>query len=419
MGVARDPAVAEDGFASRRRGRAVLGGIVGLAALIGGLVDCAPGGGAPTDRGGSPRATASAAAETSMTALRAAFPGVLDGQLAPAKRSAEVTLPATADGTVRLTDSGSGVSVGFRLVGATPSGPQRTDAHVTYPRGGPEGADLVHHLGGAGVEDFVAFWRAPDKEALFYELEIGTAAGLRLVAGSLEMLDGQGAPRLRVAPPYVVDRRGARHAASLSVEGCAVDTSPAPPWGRSPVEPGADSCRLVVRWPPNLDYPLLVDPQWQSTSNQLANARRRATATLLQPGEPSSLVVIAGGFSGTGSALTSTELYHPLSRSFASTGSLNTARGDHAAASLRNTSPTPAGSPVVVTGGRQTLGGSLVSTNVLEVFDPTTGQWTADAVSALPRAGHTATLLQDDTVLLVGGIGINGTPRNTGAIYAY
>jgi hypothetical protein len=49
--------------------------------------------------------------------------------------------------------------------------------------------------------------------------------GLRLVANTLEMLDGGGAPRLRVAPPYLVGADGIQTDATLAVEGCAVDTT--------------------------------------------------------------------------------------------------------------------------------------------------------------------------------------------------
>jgi hypothetical protein len=57
----------------------------------------------------------------------------------------------------------------------------------------------------------LAFDRAPTVAAVDYELALGDgAAGLRLVADSLEILDGRGAPRLRVAPPYLVGEDGRR-----------------------------------------------------------------------------------------------------------------------------------------------------------------------------------------------------------------
>jgi hypothetical protein len=44
-----------------------------------------------------------------------------------------------------------------------------------------------------------------------------------------------------------------------------------------------------------------------------------------------------------------------------------------------------------------------------ELFDPTSGAFTAIASMATGRSGHTATLLQDGRVLLAGGIGATGT----------
>ena len=53
-----------------------------------------------------------------------------------------------------------------------------------------------------------------------------------LVENTLEMLDAGGAPRLRVAPPFLVGADGARTDAMLAIAGCAVDKSAAAPWGR-------------------------------------------------------------------------------------------------------------------------------------------------------------------------------------------
>ena len=255
MGVSNDQALAEDDFGGRRRGRNALGGLLGLAALVGALVDCSHDD-AASEPEPSPRAIASASTETSLTTLRATFPGALDDGIRAggalhdsaltAPGAAQVTLPPTADGTATVSDPASGLGVGFRLLGAASVTSQRTGRWTSYPRGGPEGSDVVHRVDDTGLEDFVAFWQRPDRESLRYELDVADAAGLRWVANSLEVMDHDGAPRLRVAPPYVVDRRGDRHPATLAVEGCAVDTSPAPPWGRAPVEPGSPTCTVVV-----------------------------------------------------------------------------------------------------------------------------------------------------------------------------
>jgi hypothetical protein len=42
-----------------------------------------------------------------------------------------------------------------------------------------------------------------------------------------------------------------------------------------------------------------------------------------------------------------------------------------------------------------------------EVFDPLSGTWSATASMIEGRASHTATLLSDGTVLVVGGYGID------------
>jgi len=54
---------------------------------------------------------------------------------------------------------------------------------------------------------------------------------------------------------------------------------------------------------------------------------------------------------------------------------------------------------VLVVGGYGTCG----SINFAEVYNSTTGEWTIDSRGIQERYGHTASILPDSTVLVVGG----------------
>jgi hypothetical protein len=52
------------------------------------------------------------------------------------------------------------------------------------------------------------------------------------------------------------------------------------------------------------------------------------------------------------------------------------------------------------------------------IYDPASGQFTqTDNAMSAPRAGHTATLLPDNTVLIAGGIGDNNVTHSSAEIY--
>jgi hypothetical protein len=126
-------------------------------------------------------------------------------------------------------------------------------------------------------------------------------------------------------------------------------------------------------------------------TGSLKTARANHTATLLNNG----LVLIAGGwFSSTTPFITaSAELYNPANGTFTPTGSLNTARTEHTATLLNN-------GMVLIVGG-QALGGAPVA----ELYNPATGIFTTTGSLNTPRYGHTATLLNNGMVLISGGFG--------------
>jgi WD40 repeat protein len=120
---------------------------------------------------------------------------------------------------------------------------------------------------------------------------------------------------------------------------------------------------------------------------------RRAshTATLLPTGK----VLIAGGFKKVRTYdqfyFDSAELYDPRTKTFSPTGTLHEARCGHTATLLQN-------GTVLITGG--------VSTSALssaELYDPHKETFTSIGNMIAPREGHTATLLRNGNVLIAGG----------------
>ncbi len=128
-----------------------------------------------------------------------------------------------------------------------------------------------------------------------------------------------------------------------------------------------------------------------SPAGSLAEARHSHTATLL----PSGQVLVIGGTLGEGS-LASAELWDPITGSFVPAGSLKDARGLHTATLLGN------GNVLVVGGSTRTADGAVPLASS-ELWDPTTRSFKPAGVLAEARAWHTATLLPDGTVLVIGG----------------
>ncbi|MBL8191859.1 MAG: IPT/TIG domain-containing protein, partial [Acidobacteria bacterium] len=136
----------------------------------------------------------------------------------------------------------------------------------------------------------------------------------------------------------------------------------------------------------------LHDPaigKWLTQPNTPNQPRFNHTATLLANGK----VLIAGGGDANG-AMRFSELYDPATDTWTRTGDMLTSRTGHTATLLRN-------GKVLVTGGVQ-AGGAIL--NSAELFDPVTGAWSATA-NTMPnnRTDHTATLMADGRVLVTGG----------------
>jgi WD40 repeat protein len=160
------------------------------------------------------------------------------------------------------------------------------------------------------------------------------------------------------------------------------------------------------------------------TTGDMGTERAAHTATLLQNGE----VLITGGFNGT-AVLATAELFDPTTGTFSPTGSMTTVRFSHTATLL-------ADGKVLITGGSDNLAalsfhdlqpaslhakgkahaadGSVSSYDLAtaELYDPSTGTFTATGSMSEVRTEHTATLLANGKVLVAGG-----TADNVAEIY--
>jgi hypothetical protein len=141
----------------------------------------------------------------------------------------------------------------------------------------------------------------------------------------------------------------------------------------------------------------LVDYAAGTSENlTMTTARTQHTQTRLADGR----ALIVGGYGptppGTGFTITwrTAEIFDPETRSFAPTGSMIALRGDHAAALL------PDGR-VLVTGGSSPVGGLRSA----EIYNPATGTFAAAPDMSAVRWLHSATALPDGRILIAGGQG--------------
>lgn len=131
---------------------------------------------------------------------------------------------------------------------------------------------------------------------------------------------------------------------------------------------------------------------WQSVG-PMSVERAEHTSTLLNDGR----VLITGGFKGAGSAfseLSSAEVFNPQTNTFSSVGNMTTPRAFHTATLLPN-------GKVLIVGG--TKDGSNTILNSAELFDPQTNAFNSVGNLNQKRFSHTADILPDGKVLIAGG----------------
>jgi WD40 repeat protein len=148
----------------------------------------------------------------------------------------------------------------------------------------------------------------------------------------------------------------------------------------------------------------LFDPTngtFMPTTGNMTSARNTHTATPLAGGN----VLLSGGLDATGFPTATAETFDPAAGTFAPvTSNMVAAHASHTATLF------PSNGKVLVIGGQDATANSGATA---EVFDPTAGTFTSTAgVMGSARQRHTATLLNDGTVLVTGGLDTTGALRS-------
>jgi hypothetical protein len=142
----------------------------------------------------------------------------------------------------------------------------------------------------------------------------------------------------------------------------------------------------------------LYDPEtgiWTSTGS-LKLGRNSHTATLLPNGE----VLVAAGW-----PTTSSELYDPAVAQWKESGTLDNNRFSNL---YSHTATLLASGDVLLVGGAASIYAGSIPQSGAENYDADSGTWVATSSIATRRFNHTATLLRDGTLLVVGGDDGNG-----------
>lgn len=190
-------------------------------------------------------------------------------------------------------------------------------------------------------------------------------------------------------------------------EGRGGHTATRLPDGTVLVAGGSTSAR-----PNGLDSAEIYDPDRGSwlTAAPMSTARQGHTATSLADGR---VLMVGGGgevaFEEGPAHGASAELYDPRTGRWTATGSMSMARFGHTATLL------PDGSVLVVGGSV----GDEVTARSAEVYDPTTGAWTVTSSMLAARSNHSGTLMLDGTVLVAGGVGLGSDPRRLATAEVY
>ncbi|HEY5955723.1 MAG TPA: kelch repeat-containing protein, partial [Polyangiaceae bacterium] len=310
--------------------------------------------------------------------------------------------------------------VDFCLHGSSMSVQEPSGESVTHGEG-PEGSELVVVRTPEWVEDFVRFEHRPTREGLAYEVRIPSGWKAIQRDNILQFEDTIGRPRFNVTRPWLVDSSGTKYFAKLSID-CSGTAN--------------HRCLMQVDWSSlSLEYPIIVDPEWQNALKNICTRRHFHTASLI--GSDSAFaagqVLIVGGMGDDGQPIADVELFDPITKTERRCAALTHPRAYHTATWVK--APGTSRGMILVVGGYTTCSGGtcesgdvMPTLNTYELYDPSENCYSPSepdcgcecqvgvnpnlSVSlpdGLSRAEHTATVLGNDLdsgtgrVLIVGG----------------
>ncbi|MCS6898989.1 MAG: hypothetical protein NZX77_04360, partial [Polyangiaceae bacterium] len=313
----------------------------------------------------------------------------------PPSPRAQVRLPAESSSPVTLFEPRSRLHIAFHLAGARAVVASWLGGEAHYEGALGEGTELRLILRTDGVEDRIRMDYPPSREHVDYLVDVRAVAGLRKLDEVIEFLDEGGAPRLRMEAPYLEDADGRLVQAKVEV-GCAYDEDPRGPWGRPVVRPGAAECRFRVGWEgQGVVYPAVLDPVWTVTGS-LTDSRGNVAFGML----PSGRFLVTGGRACQGGnclMLNSTEVYDPITETWAKVGNLPMPRD-------RMEAVTVPGKGLYIFGGDV----GSVSSTAAELYEEATGLWKPMPSMEIARANPVAKLLPDGkTIVVLGGANIS------------
>lgn len=285
-----------------------------------------------------------------------------------------VKLPARGGDAMHL-ETRHGLGVRVREVGAEAEG-ALTGNVVAYA--GPGRASFWSATLG-GYEQWLlleAEQVRADAPVTAWEVE---GATVRMQRDVVELCDAAGVARVRVTAREAYGAGGRKVGVRLRVVGSRIEL-----------------------WVDASGEEVLVDPEWTSTGT-MVEARADHTATSLPDGR-----VLAAGGGGISFALTSAELYDPMTEVWTPTvGDMADGRVFHTATLLSN------GKVLVAAGANDNSEGLSTA----ELFNPATGLWSlTDDTEYVHMVNSTATRLPNGKVLLTGGY-VDGNRLSAAELY--